>query len=85
MRPFPLFIASLALSACVTTTQEVPGTITIGTRTYETVTRTFQRDDGSTYARTTVFVGTQRASCRPDDFLDCRGAVNEILWYKQRF
>lgn len=70
-------IASLAMSACVSTIAEERGTLRVGIETYDTVTRTFQREDGSTYARTTVRVGAERVSCRPNDPVDCRAVVRQ--------
>ncbi|MEM6761012.1 MAG: hypothetical protein AAF601_16175 [Pseudomonadota bacterium] len=77
MRLFLPFIATLALSACTTTIAEERGTISFGLETYDTVTRTFQREDGSTYSRTTIRLGAERVSCRANDRADCRSAINQ--------
>ena len=67
--------AVLTLVACVTTLSEVPGTFTDRGRTYPTITREFERPDGSTYARMTIIVGNERVSCIPEDVRDCRLAL----------
>ncbi|MEL7093008.1 MAG: hypothetical protein AAFN94_14850 [Pseudomonadota bacterium] len=78
-------IATFALSACVTTIAEERGTITFGLETYDTVTRTFQREDGSTYARTTIRLGAERVSCRANDPVDCRAAINQRQFSRSAF
>ncbi|MEM9870909.1 MAG: hypothetical protein AAF822_06610 [Pseudomonadota bacterium] len=70
--------AIVTLGACSTTVNEEPGTITLRGDTYRTVTRTFQNQDGSTYQRTTIFVGAERASCIPGDIRDCEVALSDI-------
>ena len=70
-------LSFVTLAACSTTIAEEPGTVTIQGNTYPTVTRTFQREDGSTYSRMTIRAGTDRVTCMPDDLADCRTALWE--------
>ena len=72
-------LSVLILSACATTVAEEPGTITLRGETYRTVTRTFQREDGSTCQRMTIYVGAERVSCIPGDIRDCRVALSDIF------
>ncbi|WP_415921678.1 hypothetical protein [Tateyamaria sp. SN6-1] len=71
--------AILGLTACTTTINEEPGSITLRGDTYRTVTRTFQTDDGRTYQRMTVYVGAERVSCIPGDVRDCEVALSDIF------
>ncbi|WP_299691516.1 hypothetical protein [uncultured Tateyamaria sp.] len=75
-----LCIAALvSVTACATTTNEEPGSITLRGDTYRTVTRTFQTDDGRTYQRMTIYVGAERVSCIPGDIRDCEVALSDIF------
>lgn len=75
MKPLVLLATCLSLAACVDTISETPGTFTVRGTTYDTVTRQFQRSDGSTYARTTIYVGAERVTCRANDQADCEAAL----------
>lgn len=70
----------LMLAACspATLISETPGTFTDRGRTYPSVVKVFQTEDGSTFSRTTIRVGAQRVGCNTDDRLDCRAALTEL-------
>ncbi|MEL6620238.1 MAG: hypothetical protein AAFY39_06875 [Pseudomonadota bacterium] len=72
-------LSLLTLAACTETVTETEGTFVDGNDTYRSATRTFQRSDGSTYQRRTIYVGNGRVSCSATDDLDCRGALLEHL------
>lgn len=79
MKYLAILPAALSLTACVSTVSEVRGTFTDGNRSYPSVTREFQRADGSTYSRMSILVGHERVSCMPDDVRDCRLAIASRL------
>ena len=79
MRTLTAILALLALSACAETVSETPGTFTYRGDTYRTVTRTFQREDGSTYDRRTIYLGAERVSCSATDDRDCRVALADLF------
>ncbi|WP_299146142.1 hypothetical protein [uncultured Tateyamaria sp.] len=76
-----LMLALFTLGACVDTLSETRGTFTDSEtgRTYSSVTREFQRGDGSTYRRTTILVGGERVSCRAGDQRDCELALTDAF------
>ncbi|WP_299284601.1 hypothetical protein [uncultured Tateyamaria sp.] len=75
MKAFISLCAAFILAGCADTVNQSSGTITDRGRTYDTVTRTFQRSDGSTYSRTTIYVGAERVTCRAGDRRDCQTAL----------
>ena len=73
--PLPLLVA-----ACSTTINETTGSFTSDRgRTYPTITREFQQDNGATYSRTTIIVGARRVSCATGDARDCNQALYEVF------
>ncbi|MEM8653308.1 MAG: hypothetical protein AAGF36_01070 [Pseudomonadota bacterium] len=66
------------LTGCVDTMSETPGTFSARGETFDTTTRQFQRPDGSTYERMTIYVGAERVSCIPGDRADCERALIDI-------
>lgn len=72
-------VALLTLTACAETVQQSEGTFNYRGDTYRSVTRTFQREDGSTYMRRTIYFGAERVSCRADDDKDCELAISTRL------
>ncbi|MEX0368649.1 MAG: hypothetical protein AB3N22_21520 [Ruegeria sp.] len=75
MKQLSLLLCFTLLIACVDTVSETRGTFTVRGTTYETVTRQFQRSDGSTYSRMTIYAGAERVTCRPNDRADCDAAL----------
>ncbi|UWR23188.1 hypothetical protein [Sulfitobacter sp. S190] len=71
----PLTVTVLAIAGCANTVAETREPITLDGRTYNSVVRTFERSDGSTYSVRSVSVGAQFVSCNPADILDCESAV----------
>jgi len=69
------------LAACVDTLSETRGTFQDSEtgRTYPSITREFQRGDGSTYRRTTIIVGGERVSCSAGDQRDCELALTDAF------
>lgn len=68
----------IALSACVTVVAEQEGRFTYKNETFRTVTRTYQRDDGSTYKRRTIYLRAERVTCSATDNLDCAVALSDL-------
>ncbi|WP_299743626.1 hypothetical protein [uncultured Tateyamaria sp.] len=74
-----LVLALLAAAGCAEVVSETRGTYTEFGRTYPSVTRVYQNDDGSTYSRTTIISGAERVTCITDDRLDCRAALFDTV------
>ncbi len=81
MRFVLLLPPALLLAACSTggLLSETPGTFSDRGRTYPTIIREYQREDGSTYSRTTIRVGAERVTCVTGDVRDCRLALTDIF------
>lgn len=78
MKPLFFILIGLTLAACAETTNETRGTFTARGETFETMTRQFQRADGSIYERMTIYVGAERVSCIPNDRADCETALIDV-------
>ena len=77
----PILLALPFLAACVSIVGEERGTFVDSDtgRSYPSVTRELQRQDGSTYRRTTITVGAERVSCAAGDQKDCELALSDTF------
>ncbi|WP_299655997.1 hypothetical protein [uncultured Tateyamaria sp.] len=75
MRLMLMMFTCVGMAGCVDTVSEDAGTFTSRGETYDTTTRQFQRPDGSTYSRMTIYVGAERVTCIPNDREDCETAL----------
>lgn len=74
-----LVLALLAIAGCAEVVSESRGTYTEFGRTYPSITRVYQNDDGSTYSRTTIISGAERVTCITGDRRDCRTALIDTV------
>ncbi|WP_162798514.1 hypothetical protein [Sulfitobacter sp. SK012] len=77
MKHAAILLFALTLGACVETANETEGTFAYRGDTYRSVTREFVRDNGTTYSRRYIYVGTRPVSCSATDDQSCIGAIRD--------
>lgn len=77
MRILALLLMMMPFSVCAKTISETAGTFVYDGQTYRSVTRVFERRNGSKYARRSIRVGSRNVTCSATDDKDCILAIRD--------
>ena len=77
MRILALFLMMMPFSLSAKTISETEGTFVFEGQTYRSVTRVFERRNGSTYTRRSIRVGSRNVTCSATDDRDCTLAIRD--------